>query len=327
MGKKIFLCVTLDTECDKDENWNICTPLTFKSILNGIPEKLTPLFNKYGIKPTYFLSPEVLQNQECVSFLSQNHLGELGTHLHAEFIEPNADMDASITKSVQAELDQEIEDKKLQNLTQLFISKFKYSPKSFRAGRFGLSKHSLGFLSRLGYMVESSVTPFYCHEFTNGIRSNYWGAPFQPYFPNFRNYRINGSSKILEVPITVINPTLLSWPFWLLRRMDNRSFIHKRLLPRLGIKVERTRWLRPKYSTAEEMISIADWVDESSTRKNFHVLNMMYHTMEIIPGASPYAINEEQVKSHISSQITFFDYLFSHYDVECVEISKLYDLY
>jgi hypothetical protein len=321
--KKILLCVGLDTECDKNLKWGTRFPLQFRSVLEGIPKKLTPLFNQYGIKPTYFLSPEVLYDTPCVDLLSHLPNCELGAHMHAEFIGPDAEPDATRTRIVQAELTVEVERKKLQNLTSLFISHFGYAPKSFRAGRFGLSHNSLRILSDLGYLVDSSVTPFYSHEFSDRKKSQYWGAPVDPYFPARNDYRRKGSLRILEVPITVINPTLLRWPRFILRRMHNQSFIHKRLLPRLGLKVQKTSWLRPKYSSADEMIAISERLLSIPTRKKPHVLNMMYHTMEVIPGASPYAITDEDVDNIIKTQSTFFDHLFSSHDIECMGISQV----
>jgi len=327
MGPKIFLCVTLDTECDKNTKWETRFPLNFRSVLEGIPQKATPLFCKYNITPTYFLSPEVIRNSDCIRFLSQITRCELGAHLHGEFIEPMGQPDAPITQSVQAQLSFDVEQNKLRNLTTLFIDKFGYAPKCFRAGRFGLSRNSLEILGDLGYLVDSSITPFYTHYFTNGIINNYWGAPIEPYFPSINNFCKKGSSKVLEVPITVINSTFLHWPRWFLRQLNNRSFIHKRLLPRMGFKVERTKWLRPKYSTAAEMITIAEQVIRKPFGNKPHILNMMCHTNDYIPGGSPQASSVEDVEYIISSQLTFFDYLFSRHDVVSVGISHIYPLF
>lgn len=325
MNLKVILCVSLDTECDKDINWETRFPLEFRSVVQGIPERLTPLFGQYGIKPTYFLSPEVLYDKACVDVLSQLNNCELGTHMHGEFIGPDANMNASKTSSVQAEMSLKLESEKLTNLSRLFKEKFGYFPKSFRAGRFGLSKNSLWLLSSLGYLADSSITPFYSHQFTDQIRNNYWGAPVQPYFPSKFNSRYKGCLKILEVPITVVNPFFLHWPRFIVRLMHNRSFIHKRLLPRLGFKIPKTTWLRPKYSSAEEMIAISDLLIRGMTKNNFTVLNMMYHPNEVIPGASPYAATEEDVNNILLTQRIFFDYLFNRYPVECVTISQVRD--
>jgi len=69
--EKVLLCVGLDTECDKDLTWGTRFPFQFRSVLEGIPKRLTPLFNYYGIKPTYFLSPEVINDSACVGLLTQ----------------------------------------------------------------------------------------------------------------------------------------------------------------------------------------------------------------------------------------------------------------
>lgn len=324
--EKVLLCVGLDTECDKDLTWGTRFPFQFRSVLEGIPKRLTPLFNYYGIKPTYFLSPEVINDKACVGLLRELKDCELGTHMHGEYIGPNADMSASKTSSVQAEMSRKVEREKLQNLTDLFKEKLGYSPKSFRAGRFGLSKNSLRLLCSLGYLVDSSITPFYSHQFSDQIRNNYWGAPVQPYFPSRFDYRNKGCLNILEVPITVVNPFFLQWPRFIVRLLHNRSFINKRLLPRLGYKIPKTTWLRPKYSSTEEMIAISDLLIQRMIKSKFTVLNMMYHPNEVIPCASPYAATEEDVNNILLTQKKFFDYLFNRYKVECVTISQVREL-
>ena len=66
------MSVTIDTECDKSPDWTNSNPLSFKSILDGVPNKLQPLFQAYGIKPTSFLSPEVIQDHNAPKiFLSR----------------------------------------------------------------------------------------------------------------------------------------------------------------------------------------------------------------------------------------------------------------
>ena len=60
------MSVTIDTECDKSPNWSNSSPLTFNSIYDAIPNKLQPLFEAYSIKPTYFLSPEIIEDQPSV---------------------------------------------------------------------------------------------------------------------------------------------------------------------------------------------------------------------------------------------------------------------
>ena len=87
--KNLIMSVTIDTECDKSPTWANSDPLTFRSVTEGIPEKLQPLFKEFDIKSTYLLSPEVIEDRRCKEVLNliKNDC-ELGTHLHAGFIEP-----------------------------------------------------------------------------------------------------------------------------------------------------------------------------------------------------------------------------------------------
>ena len=77
-----YIIVSIDTECDKDENWLIRRPLSFTNVTRGIRERLTPLFTRYNIKPTYLISPEVLNSRGSVESLKSIENCELGTHLH-----------------------------------------------------------------------------------------------------------------------------------------------------------------------------------------------------------------------------------------------------
>jgi hypothetical protein len=126
----------------------------------GVPERLQPHFERHGVRPTYLLSPEVLRDDACAAlFRDLDGSAELGTHLHAEFIEPRASMTAERTDAFQGELPPFVEYGKLLNLTALFCKRFGRPPTSFRAGRYGLGRRTLRFLEQLGYLVDSSVTP------------------------------------------------------------------------------------------------------------------------------------------------------------------------
>ena len=91
-----------------------------QNIISGIPQRLTPLFGKYKIKPTYLISPEVLNDEDSVSLLKSMKNCELGTHLHCEFIDPDANFNSITTLRTQNTLTYEIEYKKISNLTDLF---------------------------------------------------------------------------------------------------------------------------------------------------------------------------------------------------------------
>jgi hypothetical protein len=306
--KKVYVLVTIDTECDKgNPGWILQKPLAFKNIPLQ-KELLMPLFEKYGVIPTFLLSPEVLQDQESVEILKRLENVELGTHLHEEFIEPHASYQTKTTKNVQANLNENIEREKLVNLTEMFYENFGYRPKSFRSGRFGRSNHTSAILADLGYKAVSDITP-YTYKFIEGNLLNHWGKSLEPYWERF------GERQLLQVPLTLINPDYHKLPFFLRKNIGNPKNIKRRISKKLGYKLK-TRWLRPFRESGKGMIEIADYVLKNHfTKQDYAILNIMFHSNEILVKGSPYCQTDIDVKSYIASLKILFEHLEKNYDL------------
>lgn len=271
-SEPIYLCVSIDCECDKGPGWKTQKPLSFAGIGEGIGARLHPLFRRYDAKPTYLLSPEVLRDEASVALLaSLENECELGTHLHGEFVGPGA-FEPDVTAAFQCNYDQATEREKLRELTALFNTAFKTNPRSFRAGRFGIGRHSLGLLADLGYAVDSSVTPFKDWGKAGAVEAAFRRAPTQPYWPVLGQPAKVAAEPgaLLEVPVT-IRPAALGF------------------LPFLGQMVE-PRWLRPTKGTVESLVAVAkDEIAANRGKKRPVILNCMFHNVEIVEGLSPYA--------------------------------------
>jgi hypothetical protein len=279
----VFLAVTIDCECDKDARWRSRSPLAFDGVREGVGRRLAPLFRAYGAKPTYLLSPEVLRDAESVEvFASQGTGAELGTHLHGEYAEPGA-FEPEVASAFQRDYPAEIERAKLAYLTDVFRCAFGRSPRSFRAGRFGVGAHSMGLLESLGYVVDSSVTPHESWENKGAPGLSFRGSPTQPYRPSRRSPGERGQpgeSLILEVPVTIRPHPMARVP------------LLGRALP--------PRWLRPSRMPAEALVDVAREEVVAAGLDNPGapvVLNAMFHNVEVIPGASPYAGTEQEAKN------------------------------
>lgn len=275
-SSRAYLCVSIDTECDKGKGWLSRKPLSFEGIHDGVMKRLQPLFAAHGAKPTYLLSPEVLRDEASVAALRTiADSCELGTHLHGEYAEPDA-FEPDVTTAIQRDYPPEIERKKLTYLTDLFIRAFDHQPLSFRAGRFGIGPESIGILESLGYHVESSVTPHMTWaEVGSGF--SFRDAPTQPYRPDPIDPGRPGDAKILEVPVTI-----------------RRRFINT--LPGIGKRVDPS-WLRPTKGTTQRLVRVAeDEIAESRRRAPGRpvILNAMFHNVEICKGTSPYAATDEE---------------------------------
>jgi|GEM_PF-1331233 hypothetical protein len=314
--KKINLIISIDTECDKGPGWKTQFPLAFRGVHECIGEVLQPLFERNAVKPTYLLSPEVIQDQECVNFFAKYKNVELGTHLHSEFIEPQADYTAEATHQIQARLTPSIEHQKLINLTNIFISAFGYSPKSFRSGRFGISQSTLGFLDELGYLVDSSVTPFTKQYFDNNFQIDHWGAPIKPYHPSIINFRKPGNLSILEVPVSISITRLQKFPYKILKVVG--------CVGRFRNKLESQRIsLRPIRNERVPLIDIANEIINHWPARNIPVLNVMTHNVEYIAGLSPKSNTNEEAESIFHSLRNLLESLNERYHVESIGLSEL----
>jgi len=276
----VYLCISIDCECDKGPGWRIKKPLAFSGVVEGIRNRLQPLFRGFGAKPTYLFSAEVMRDEQAREAISSlDGSAELGSHLHGEFVEPDA-TEPDATNAFQCHYGFEIEQLKLRNLTDLFRSTFGYPPRSFRAGRFGIGRHSLGLLQELGYVVDSSVTPHKDWAKAGAPEASFLTAPSQPYWPvPDKPACVSGQTgKLLEVPVT-IRPSVFAG------------------VPGIGRWME-PRWLRPTRTSANRLIKIAqDEIAHASPTNRPIILNCMFHNVEIVPGASPYAKDEAEAKT------------------------------
>jgi hypothetical protein len=288
---RAYLCVSIDTECDKGKGWRSRRPMSFDGVHDGVARRLQPMFASFGAKPTYLLSPEVLRDERSVEALRALEAGcELGTHLHGEYAEPGA-FEPEVTRDFQRDYPPELEREKLTYLTDLFIRAFSQQPVSFRAGRFGIGAASIGILESLGYGVESSVTPHMDWTSAGAEGLAFRGAPTQPYRPDRADPGRLGDAKLLEVPVTIR------------RRLANA-------IPILGSRLD-PAWLRPTRGTAEGLVRVAeDEIADARRRSPGRpvVLNAMFHNVEIVPHASPYAATEDEARGILGRLRALLDF-------------------
>jgi len=269
-----YFCITIDTECDCSPDWSSSNPLSFRSIEQGIPHLLQPLFSRFHAIPTYLVTTEVLENRSCVETLKK--LGgscELGTHLHPEFSPPQKKyerIDGVRANDFLCRYDEETEYLKLETITDLFTDRFGYRPLSFRAGRFGAGPSTIRSLQKLGYLADTSVTPHVQWESRQGTL-DFTRAAEQPYYPDcVCDITRRGLGGVLEVPVSIYKPFLRG-----------------------------PRWLRPSCVVpVQAIIGVLDYLDRKYGGDS--VANMMFHSMEVIPGASPYCATEADVTVYLN---------------------------
>ncbi len=269
--KKIAI-ITLDTEPDCDTKWVRSNPLTFNSVTVGVQSLLQPLFDIYGVRPVYFVSPEVTEHPESVAVLKQisdDGRCEIGNHLHGEYVEPEKEFDVYDGSDSNAyacfDYSDEVEFEKIKNYDARLTHIFGKKPTSFRAARYGADSSTIRSLMKLGYTVDSSVTPNIDWSYQRG--PNFKGYLDQPYWVDHTDFsKEDENSSFLEVPIT----------------------IGQKRLPFLPDKWLFYRWLRPTHMTVWEQKRLINDFMRKNKDKDHVVLCLMFHSMEVIPGATPF---------------------------------------
>lgn len=301
--EQLVVTVSIDTECDHDPNWTRSSPLAFESITEGLPNRLQPAFAEVGAIPTYLLTVEVLEDPDSVAALrALSGKYEYGTHLHAAFIEPEKkffDYAGVDSPDFQCASPPEVEYRKLANLTALFEKQLGHAPRSFRAGRYGAAAQSIDSLQRLGYKVDTSVTPHLRWSEPNAT-VDFRRAPEQPYFPAAGTIIEPGPASaqaLLEVPVSV-KPRLFRDP----------------------------RWFRPWFASVEQMKEVVRYQMKKHAGQRILCINMMFHSMEVIEKASPYPQSQADVKRFLDDMQAALQWC-AEEGAQFLPLADLHDLY
>lgn len=269
------LYVTIDTEMDADVHWHKSCPGQFSSVLEGIPKILRPIWDKYGVNPIYFVSPEVAENEQCCRVLKDeiSKGAIVGAHLHPEYIEP---CKKDVSKHMKAEFpcsayDKNTEKAKLYNLTKLIEKNLGVTPEWYRAARFGADQDTISILEELGYKYDSSFTP--CIDWSDRGGPNHKNTPLESYYidkANIYKHDVEKYDGIKEYPVTIMGKR---WGFIGKLLPDNWLFY---------------RWIRPSHMTLWEQRRMIRSLYGMGTEN----VVMMFHSMEVMINKSPYVRNK-----------------------------------
>ena len=274
------LLVGIDTEGDNQWDAAARANQRFQNIY-ALPT-LHALFAKYEVRPTYVITYPVATDPRSAEVLRALVAGgdcEIGAHHHAWETPPCSEEDvrrhpyASTLPRVQFE-------RQLESLTVAIANAVGRQPVSYRSGRFGFSAEHVAGLERLGYLVESSVAPLFYETHKGG--PEFVEAPLKPYFLAYDSAVTPGSSDVLEVPVSAALNRRLPKRLQYAYARAPRPYTTKRVLR--ALRLLRMRWLRPSYSSLEDMVALARELADAGEP----VLNLLFHSSEAIVGGSPY---------------------------------------
>ena len=296
----MHLLVGIDTEGDNQWDAAARANQRFENIY-ALP-RLHALFARHGVRPTYVVTHPVATDPASADVLRTLRAGgdcEIGAHHHAWETPPCTAEDVK-RHPYASNLPLEQFEAQLTALTDAIESAVGERPVSYRSGRFGFSAAHVPALERLGYLVESSVAPLFYEAHKQG--PDFVEAPLRPYFLAYDSATSPGSSGVLEVPVSAaLNrrwPAALQYAY----ARSPKPYTTKRVLRKLG--VAHVRWLRPSYSSLEDMIGLARDLAQMSEP----ILNLLFHSSEAIVGGSPYNTTESELQSFCGRLERFFEF-------------------
>ena len=274
------LLVAIDTEGDNQWDADARRHQTFRN--TRALADLHEFFESHGVRPTYVVTHPVARDPESAEVLRgllARRTCEVGAHHHAWETPPcdPADVDRH-PYALSLPIDQF--EAQLIALTESIADAVGVRPVSYRSGRFGFAAAHVSVLEQHGYRVDSSVTPLFYEAHKGG--PDFVGAPLSPYYLAYDDATRAGTSGVVELPVSAaLNRRVPAWVERLYGRAP-RPYTTKRLL-RLA-RVARVRWLRPSYSSAEDMIALARQI----AGRGVPILNLLFHSSEAVVGGSPY---------------------------------------
>lgn len=296
----MFLLVGIDTEGDNQWDAAARAAQRFENIY--ALDRLHALFARHGVRPTYVITHPVATDPRSAEMLRRLLAGgdcEIGAHHHAWETPPCTAEDVR-RHPYASMLPLEQFEAQLETLTGAITAAVGRRPVSYRSGRFGFAAEHVAALERLGYLVESSVAPLFYERHKGG--PEFVEAPLTPYFLAYDSAVTAGATNVLEVPVSAgLHRRLPRWLQHAYARAP-RPYTTKRVLR--ALRLARMRWLRPSYSSLEDMRALA----RDLAAQQEPVLNLLFHSSEAIVGGSPYNRTQGELDAFFDRLERFFEY-------------------
>jgi hypothetical protein len=289
------LIITIDTEAD--DQWQRRGPVTIENIAFIPP--FQEICVRHGFPPTYLCTHDVVSDpafDRLLIPLERQGLAEIGAHLHP-WTTPPLDEYWDQTPRAYAyasEIPTSLFRQKLESLTAALQTKRARRPTSYRAGRWGFSAAHTQVLLDLGYVVDCSVTPLLTWQ-DNGARErgqDYREAPAQPYYMAWGDPGRPGASSLVEVPVTVLQTNRLMRRSAVLTEWYRRSRKHAVAKGLNRLFRVAPQWFRPfRDMTPDRLMEVF----RTARHLDLPVIQMAFHSSELMPGASPHNRAPEDV--------------------------------
>jgi len=293
--------ITIDTE---EDNWGAHTEAagTVENI-QALP-RLQAIFDKYEAVPTYLINYPVASQTESISILSKLvHEGncEIGAHCHP-WNTPPITQELNAVNSMMCNLEYEQLIQQLGFLDNTIQKNFGIKPVSFRSGRWAFHENVAKCLVELGYLVDTSVSPFVNWSKDHG--TDFSRSPTQPYYFDAADIRLDKKNgKLLEIPATIgYCQANFSLCHKIAEGIRSSQLSKLRLLGALDwLRLLNFYWLSPELSSGEQMVRLS----KRFVKSGHQFLNMSFHSTSLLPGKTPF-VNNERDLVELLNRIEYF---------------------
>jgi hypothetical protein len=313
------LVILIDTE---EDNW---APTRGGLTVENI--RRLPAFHGFlrslGVKPTYFVNHAVCSVEWAADILREIDAGggvEMGSHLHPwntppfdEPLTPRNTMTRNLSPSLQA--------LKLETLTARHSETFGSAPLCYRTGRFGMDAALVPALIRLGYLVDSSVTPWFSWQsYDDG--PDHRGAPNSAYRVGPESTSLSQPDPrgpLIELPVSVgfsRNP-FEAWDVF--HRVVHSRYLRPLRLGGLAVRAKLVQRivLTPEMGTVQDLLVLSRRLIEQGVEH----LHMFLHSSSLEPGLTPFARTADRVNAITRIIADYVEGVHKLTDIRCATVT------
>lgn len=272
LGRRFL--VTIDTEEDFD--WSAPFSRSAHSLASTAAlAEGQAYFRGAGVNPLYLVDYPVAFDPTARDVLGRaaaNNEAEIGLQLHP-WVTPPFDEPVTAHNSYAGNLPAALERAKLRALYDALVDGFAITPRSYRAGRYGLGPDSMAMLGELGVACDTSVRAHFDYRDAGG--PDYSTAPLRPFWTG-------PDEDIVELPLT--SPyvgALRRFGGPIFHSVSDRSRVRS-LLSRARL-VERIPLTPEGTSASEAVAAIAE-----CAALDLPVLVLSFHSPSLAPGNTRY---------------------------------------
>jgi len=316
-----FFVITLDAEPDNE--WGRPRVPTTRNA-RFIP-RFHELCLRSGLKITYLMTLEMAEDPFLHDYLRPRLRAgecEVGAHLHpwnTPPLFPVTDDDLR-HHPYPFEYPPEIQRQKLRTLVTAIETHYGVQPVSYKAGRWGLDGCHAALLDEMGFQADTSVCPGINWGPSKGDPRgsggpNYNHAPAYPYRLSKENVCRPGSLRVWEISPTIVFYSALGRYVPGVTGLYRRFRRVRRLFDRQHLG---SQWLRPyPHMTVDRLKRVSALARHAGAP----VLNLTFHSSELMPGGSPYNRTEASIEDLFTRLESFFSLLPSQ-GVESATLSE-----